>query len=414
MDSHHLAARIKRTRGLEKLSLIQFSAWHAVRTQVAAYSAWAAFVWLLNRWKLMGAASTAGSLVGILSMATGMLVGFRTSTAYDRWYEGRRTWASIQSTTRTFIRLLIFSLPPPSNAPYANANDDQRDKAIRELCHLVCAFPFACMYKLRDQPGVTHAELARLLPPALLASYRSTPASARRPTRRPSLESTSSASFVESSSASESDRAIAGLNAPPSRARYVPRALPTGEPSNLPLSLIRATHAYLNAFHEAPLPSKDAAGGDSPAIDGATWGAAVGCLKEWSDQLTSLERIRDTPIPLILNLHFQLLIFVYVAAVPLQLVRTIGVWTIPATAIAAAVFCGVDSAAEELSDPFGTEANDLPIARFCADLYRETKEMLGEGGSNGDEWAPEPATISSSAAVSSAAQSGAQGNKKEQ
>jgi putative membrane protein len=41
-------------------------------------------------------------------------------------------------------------------------------------------------------------------------------------------------------------------------------------------------------------------------------------------------------------------------------------------------------------------ANDLPIARFCADLYRECKEMLGEGGSNGDDWTPSPFAPASS------------------
>ncbi|GAA5977638.1 hypothetical protein JCM11641_006883 [Rhodosporidiobolus odoratus] len=387
-----LATRIKHTRGLQKLSLLHFSAWHDLR--VAYYTAWAAVVWVLNRWNL-APASTAGSLVGILSMATGMLVGFRVSSSYDRWYEGRRTWASIQSTTRTFIRLLTLSLPLPSTAP--SSVDSQRNDAIRTLAHLICAFPFACMYRLRDEPGVSHPELRGLLPPALLEAYCSTPASARG-TRRPSLDSTSSTSFVESSSATENERAIAGLNAPPSAERYRPRALPSGEPSNLPLSLIRAIHAYLNAFHETQSPSRDAPAGDSPALDGATWATCVGLLKEFSDQLTSLERIRDTPIPLVLNLHFQLLLFVYIAAVPLQLVRSLGIWSIPATAIAAAVFCGVDSAAEELSDPFGTQPNDLPIARFCADLYRETKEMLGEGGSDGDDFTPEPSTVTSAAA----------------
>ncbi|BGP16009.1 hypothetical protein JCM10213_005440 [Rhodosporidiobolus nylandii] len=388
-----LASKLKHSRGLQQLSLLHFSALQATQTKVLYYSAWAALVWALNRYGLMPAVSTAGSLVGILSMATGMLVGFRTSSSYDRWYEGRRIWASIQSTTRTFIRLLIFSLPPPSHAP--STGDTQRDRALRELCSLVCAFPFACMYRLRDEPGVQHAELRALLPPALLEAYRSTPASARA-SRPPSLDS--STSFVESSSASEHDRAIAGLNAPPSQERYHPRALPNGEPSNLPLSLIRATHAYLNAFHETPMATKDAPSAETPAIDGATWAACVGALKEWSDQLTSLERIRDTPIPLILNIHFQFLLFVYLAAVPLQLVKTIGIWTIPATAIAATVFVGIDAAAEELSDPFGDQPNDLPIARFCADLYREYREMVGaNGSSNGDDWLPAPDAVSPSA-----------------
>lgn len=53
--------------------------------------------------------------------------------------------------------------------------------------------------------------------------------------------------------------------------------------------------------------------------------------------------------------HLQALLFIYVGAVPLQLVRSLGIWCVPATVIACAVFFGVDRAAEELSDPFGTE-----------------------------------------------------------
>ncbi|GAA6050155.1 hypothetical protein JCM3770_000428 [Rhodotorula araucariae] len=380
-------AHLRSTRGLQKLTLLQFSAWRAVRARTASYSAWAALVWLLNSRGLMPAVSSAGSLVGIMSMLVGMLVSFRVSSSYDRWYEGRRTWAAITSTTRTFLRHLVFALPPPSSSPH----DAQRTDAIRELCSLICAFPYSCMYRLRDLPGLTHPELRKLLPAALLEAYASTPESARR---RPSLSSTTSSSFVEHSTASESERALAGLNTAPSPARIRPRALPTGEPSNLPLSLIRATHAYLTVWHETKLPSRDAPDEGSSVLDGPTWAACTGALKEWTDQLTALERIRDTPIPLILNIHLQLLLFVYIGAVPLQLVRTIGVWCIPATAISAAVFFGLNSAAEELSDPFGVEPNDLPVARYCADLHREYLEMLGEGGgSSGNSWEPERESV---------------------
>ncbi|GAA5980764.1 hypothetical protein JCM5350_006380 [Sporobolomyces pararoseus] len=387
-----LASRIRRAKGLEKLSLLHFSAWHAVRLHALYYSLWAAVVYLLNFYAVMPGVSSAGSLVGILSMVTGLLVSFRCSTSYDRWYEGRRTWASIQSTTRNMLRVLVFALPPPSGSPLSTNDDSlsRQSKTVQELCSLVCAFPFACMYRLRDQPGVSHPELHRLLPEPLLQSFRSTPTE----DRRPSIGSTSSASFVEHSTANEEERAISGLNAPPSPSRFVPFALPTGEPSNLPLSLIRATHAYLNAYHSTPMSTKGQPSESTPALDAVTYGTCVNYLKEFSDQLTSLERIRDTPIPLILNIHLQLLLFVYVAAVPLQLVKTLGWVSIPATSIAAAVFFGLDRASEELSDPFGTEPNDLPVARYCADLHREYLEMIGQGGSHANEFQPETLTDS--------------------
>lgn len=83
--------------------------------------------------------------------------------------------------------------------------------------------------------------------------------------------------------------------------------------------------------------------------------------------LASSPTCSTAPIPLILNIHLQLLLFVYVAAVPLQLVKTLGWVSIPATSIAAAVFFGLDRASEELSDPFGTERKSalVPFSAVC-------------------------------------------------
>lgn len=354
--------------------------------------------------------SSAGSLVGILSMLVGMLVSFRVSSSYDRcvhdsrtplsslsssgrpveralsphsWYEGRRTWAALTGTTRTLLRLLVFALPPPSKSPH----DAHRTEAVKELCSLICAFPYACMYRLRDMPGLTHPELRQLLPATLLEAYASTPASARRP----SISSQSSSSFVEHSVASESERALAGLNTTPSPLRIRPHALPTGEPSNLPLSLIRATHAYLTAWHETKLPSRDAPDENSAVLDGATWAACTNAMKDYTDQLTALERIRDSAWSLFLARrgavdrrrlsprsahppHPQH----PPAAPPLCLHRRRPAparahnrrVVCPRDAIAAAVFFGLNSAAEELSDPFGVEPCVLfsfhPFRAFCS------------------------------------------------
>ncbi|POY71815.1 hypothetical protein BMF94_5176 [Rhodotorula taiwanensis] len=397
-----LATRLRRTRGMQKVGLLRlttldqadFSAWHAVREQVAIYSGWATLVWMLHSLGWMPMTCSAGMLVGIFSMVTGLLVSFRATSSYERWYEGRRTWQAVQATTRNLIRTLVFALPPPSNSPY----DAQRAAAVKELCSLVCAYPFALMYRLRDQPGIDHAELRALLPDTLLEAYRATPLQARS---RPSVASQTGSFTVESSKAPEEDRAIEALNAPPSTERFFPRALPSGEPTNLPLSLIRAMQAYLSMWHEVKLPSRDSPSETTSVLDGVTFAAANNALNQLTDSLTALERIRDTPIPLILQIHLQLLLLVYVGAVPLQLVRTIGIWCIPATAVSAAVFFGIDRAAEELSDPFGTEPNDLPIGRFCADLHREYLEMIGEGGgSSGNSWEPSrPTTLSASTAV---------------
>lgn len=147
------------------------------------------------------------------------------------------------------------------------------------------------MEQLRDKPGVSQPQLRALLPQELLDSYGSTPASVRR---GPVLDG---AAGVHHSSASEGDRSLGCLNTTPSILRAYPSALASGAPTNLPLSLIRTIHAYLNALHAT-------AGKDGqPLLDGATLGSCLGCLKDFTDHLTALERIRDTPIPAILNIQ---------------------------------------------------------------------------------------------------------------
>lgn len=51
-------------------------------------------------------------------------------------------------------------------------------------------------------------------------------------------------------------------------------------------------------------------------------------------------------------------------------------------------FWGVDSAAAQLSDPFGTDSNDLPVDRFVKNIHAEYLEVVGTGitsGSNAND-----------------------------
>ncbi|KDE07301.1 hypothetical protein MVLG_02348 [Microbotryum lychnidis-dioicae p1A1 Lamole] len=373
------------TRGSLYLGLLHFSVLRRVQTPVLLFTLYAGAIHVLLQWYEMPRfTSGASSVVATLNLVLALLVSFRSSSSYDRWYEGRRQWASLQSTSRTILRLFHFSLPPPAASPTGSAiMVQQHSKVVNELCALVCAFAYATMYHLRDEPGVDHPELQRLIPPSLLRAYKETPRQLRRD---PSIDG----SNVHHSTASETTRALEGLNTAPYPTDALPFALLSGAPSNLPLSLIRAIHGYLNAFHATPLASAGSPNPQTPAVDGPTYANGLSAIRDFSDQLTALERIRDTPIPLVLEIQLQFLLLVYVAAVPLQCAK-LGIWSIPVTAVAAAVFYGVDRAAEELSDPFGIEPNDLPLAKLCAGIHREYIELVGAGtlsGSYGNEWVP--------------------------
>lgn len=150
---------------------------------------------------------------------------------------------------------------------------------------------------------------------------------------------------------------------------------------NVPLALIDELHRKLVIASKTPM-NKIALASDAKILSGMDLGNCIQCLKEVTDIVTSCERIKDTPIPLVLSIHLQQMLFLYLLAIPPSLVKTLGIFTIPATAIAAFTFFGVDRAAEQLSDPFGTEENDLPLDRFCADIESEYREYLGSGSSS--------------------------------
>jgi putative membrane protein len=95
--------------------------------------------------------ATPFTLVGV---ALALFLGFRNSSAYDRWWEGRKLWGALVNTMRTLTRQI---LTMTGDAPKA-----AKDK--REFIDMLVAFTYAMRDQLR---GDVFARSAELLPPAL-------------------------------------------------------------------------------------------------------------------------------------------------------------------------------------------------------------------------------------------------------
>jgi ion channel-forming bestrophin family protein len=93
--------------------------------------------------------ATPFTLVGV---ALALFLGFRNSSAYDRWWEGRKLWGALVNTMRTLTRQ---ALTMTSDAP---------DKRV--FLNMLVAFTYAMRDQLR---GDSFARSAELLPPALAA-----------------------------------------------------------------------------------------------------------------------------------------------------------------------------------------------------------------------------------------------------
>jgi putative membrane protein len=91
--------------------------------------------------------ATPFTLVGV---ALALFLGFRNSSAYDRWWEGRKLWGALVNTMRSLTRQAL------------TMTGDASDK--REFLDMLVAFTYAMRDQLR---GDTFARSAELLTPAL-------------------------------------------------------------------------------------------------------------------------------------------------------------------------------------------------------------------------------------------------------
>ncbi|MGF6274300.1 putative membrane protein [Massilia sp. UYP11] len=98
----------------------------------------------------------------------------------------------------------------------------------------------------------------------------------------------------------------------------------------------------------------------------------------------SCERIKNTPIPYSYTLLLHRTAYIYCFLLPFGLVDSIGFMTPFVVAIVAYTFFGLDALGDELEEPFGMEANDLPLDAMCRAIEIDLRSALR------DEHVPPP------------------------
>jgi len=103
------------------------------------------------------------------------------------------------------------------------------------------------------------------------------------------------------------------------------------------------------------------------------------------ETLTSLERvlagcdrIRSTPIPFSYTLLLHRTAYLYCFLLPFGLVDTAGMATPVVVGLVSYTFFGLDALGDEIEEPFGSLANDLPLTALCRSIEIELREALGE------------------------------------
>lgn len=101
-------------------------------------------------------------------------------------------------------------------------------------------------------------------------------------------------------------------------------------------------------------------------------------LNRLSEILGGCERIANTPIPFAYSLIVHRTVYLFCTLLPFALVPDLHYMTPLVSVFISYTFISLDSLAEELEDPFGTAANDLPLNAMCNAIEINLREMNDE------------------------------------
>ncbi|CAG8627372.1 9453_t:CDS:2, partial [Diversispora eburnea] len=280
------------------------------------------------------------SFITVLGFIVGLLLTYRTNTAYDRYWEGRRIWSTMVVSIRALARNI-----------WVNMQLDSKKDIIekKSAINLVLGFAIATKYYLRGKDG--NSEDCKDLK-HLISNITS---------QLPGWDQ------LEASTSREKKREEKSEKKPWFGARLFNKVFNRHhhheeekeiKNHNIPLELL----FYLTSFFN-----------DQPEdiLDNPSRSICYTSMNSLTDCLTQFERILRTPIPKAYSIHLAQTVFIYCVTLPFQLVSFVDYWTIPIVFISCIVLLGVEGIGEEIENPFGLDDNDLDLDQFCIVLEKE-------------------------------------------
>lgn len=88
------------------------------------------------------------------------------------------------------------------------------------------------------------------------------------------------------------------------------------------------------------------------------------------------ERIKNTPIPFSYSSFLKKFVFLYCITLPIGYVFSLHYLVIPFVVFVFYILASLEVIAEEIEDPFGTDANDLPTDKICSGIRTTVHDLL--------------------------------------
>lgn len=252
--------------------------------------------WLEMKYLKLSSSSMVGNLPmmhSLLGFVISLLLVFRTNTAYDRWWEGRKLWGQLVNTSRNLALLLDAVLPP----------EDQGSRGFFARSIGL----FAHELRVHLQRERTRLELDAEPHPEI-----------------PDL-----------------DRA-----------------------GHVPAQVVDLLQQRLHRMRRE---------GRTDMADHLVLQREV---VRFMEICGACERIKNTPIPWSYSTFIKKFIVVYTLTMPFGFAFALGYIAIPVVMFIFYALASLELIAEEIEDPFGIDANDLPMERIATQIASQVGQVL--------------------------------------
>ncbi|KAF2714198.1 UPF0187-domain-containing protein [Pleomassaria siparia CBS 279.74] len=274
-------------------------------------------------------------LLTVLGFVVGLAISFRTSSAYERYAEGRKYWSQMLCVGQNLARTLWI---------HASEREGEAGKedllAKLSAMNLIVAFACAVKHKLRFEPGIDYdnfRDRIEYLETFAKAAETDIPKSKKYSTMKAAGEYLG-VPFAESNP----------------RKRIKRSKKPLG---NLPLEILNHLSSYVHSVI------------NNKTLDiGLYQNQAITSIVQLNEVLVGTERVLQTPLPVAYSISFSQITWVYVLMLPFQLWDALRWVTIPGCILAAYIILGIAAIGREVENPFGLDVNDLPLEAYCEEL----------------------------------------------
>ncbi|KAK8069995.1 hypothetical protein PG994_006611 [Apiospora phragmitis] len=296
----------------------------------------------------------------VLLTVTGFVVAsalsLRSSTAYERYAEGRRYWGQLTLNCQTLGRVIWLHV--------RNRSGEEKESLLEKLTamNLLVAYAVALKHKLRFEPYTHYDDLQDLVDHLDTLAKTATESGVFEP-KEPNFFKAAGERL--------------GLNFATSNPRKViKRAREEGVPlGNLPLEILCYLASYIDdKVEEGTLPS--------PGLQTVAWTAVTAI----NDCMVNTERVLNTPLPIAYSIAISQITWVYVLLLPFQLLPRLGWVTIPANMLAAYIILGLLFIGREVENPFGNDVNDLPLELYCGNIVEDLHAITCRPRRKAREW----------------------------